>query len=72
MGTFFLAMVLHPEICAKAQAELDGVIGKERLPVLEDRESLPYLNAILKETMRWYPVVPLGEYQAIGHYAQPG
>ncbi|PPQ80126.1 LOW QUALITY PROTEIN: hypothetical protein CVT25_001425 [Psilocybe cyanescens] len=60
---FFLAMALYPEVQKKAQAELDSVLGGNRLPDFSDRESLPYINALLKESVRWYQVTPL----AIGH-----
>lgn len=35
-------MTLHPEVQRKAQAEIDAVIGNDRLPNFEDREDLPY------------------------------
>ena len=57
---FLLAMVLHPEVQAKAQADIDRVVGKDRLPDFDDRPALPYVDAILRETMRWYPVFPIG------------
>jgi cytochrome P450 len=57
---FFLALALYPEVQKKAQAEIDTVIGPNRLPDVEDRPSLPYINAILKESMRWHLVLPLG------------
>ena len=57
---FFLAMVLFPEVQAKAKAELDAVVGTERLPCFNDRDSLPYINAVWKEVLRWHSVVPLG------------
>ncbi|KAG2037427.1 cytochrome P450 [Suillus americanus] len=57
---FLLAMVLNPEVQAKAQAEIDRVVGKDRLPNFDDRPALPYLEAVLRETLRWYPVVPFG------------
>lgn len=53
-------MVLHPEVHKKAQAEIDRVIGRERLPDFSDVESLPYISAVIKEVMRWNPVTPLG------------
>jgi cytochrome P450 len=53
-------MVKYPEVQRKAHAELDYVIGRSRLPNFQDRESLPYISAIVKETMRWQPVSPLG------------
>jgi cytochrome P450 len=59
---FLLAMVLHPEVQAKAQADIDRVIGKDRLPNFDDRLKLPYVDAILRETLRWHPVTPMGLY----------
>ncbi|KAF8874938.1 cytochrome P450 [Infundibulicybe gibba] len=56
---FFLAMALYPEAQRKAQAELDSVVGNSRLPDFADRNSLPYVNAIAKEVMRWHNVTPL-------------
>ena len=47
--TFFMAMVCYPEVQAKARAELDAVVGPNRLPSFEDRDSLPYITAIAKE-----------------------
>ncbi|KAK7449241.1 hypothetical protein VKT23_013386 [Stygiomarasmius scandens] len=56
--TFFKVMILYPEIQAKAQAELDTVVGNQRLPSMDDRAHLPYLNAILLELYRWHIVLP--------------
>ncbi|KAF8076044.1 cytochrome P450 [Lyophyllum atratum] len=58
--SFFLAMTLHPEVARKAQAEIDTVIGNDRLPTFEDRPHLPYLDALVKEVFRWNAVVPTG------------
>lgn len=52
-------MALYPEVQHKAQSELDQVVGY-RLPVPEDRKSLVYLEAVIKEVLRWNPVAPLG------------
>ena len=60
LQTFFLAMVLYPAAQAQAQAQLDSVIGTNRLPEFDDTSSLPYIEAILMETLRWHPVLPLG------------
>lgn len=57
---FLLAMVLHPEAQAKAHAEIDRVVGKDRLPSFDDKPALPYVEGILRETLRWHPVFPLG------------
>ena len=60
LHVFFLAMVLFPEAQRKAQEELDKVVGSNRLPEYEDRENLPYVNALCKEVFRWHPIIPLG------------
>ncbi|EIM88804.1 cytochrome P450 [Stereum hirsutum FP-91666 SS1] len=57
--SYFLATTLYPEVEKKAHAEIDSVIGRDRLPGYEDRASLPYVNAICKELLRWLPIVPL-------------
>ncbi|KAF8513930.1 cytochrome P450 [Hysterangium stoloniferum] len=62
---FMLAMVCYPEVQRKAQEELDKVIGAHRLPDFGDRESLPYIELIVKELYRWHPVVPLGVAHAV-------
>ncbi|EMD37506.1 hypothetical protein CERSUDRAFT_114146 [Gelatoporia subvermispora B] len=59
--TFILAMAMYPEIQRKAQVELDSVVGQDRLPDFIDRDSLPYINAVVKESLRWQPVIPLGQ-----------
>jgi len=56
---FFLAMVLYPDVQAKAQAEIDSVVGTGRLPCFNDQDSLPYVNALCKEVLRWHSVGPL-------------
>jgi len=54
-------MILHPEAQEKAQREVDSVTFRNRLPDFSDRPSLPYIDAVLKEVLRWNPVAPLGE-----------
>ena len=57
---FIAAMALHPECQERAQREIDEVVGHDRLPEMTDRPELPYVNAVLKETMRWCPITPQG------------
>ncbi|KAG2117750.1 cytochrome P450 [Suillus clintonianus] len=57
---FVQAMVLNPEVQKRAQAEIDRVVTADRLPDFGDRDSMPYIEAILRETLRFYPIVPLG------------
>ncbi|QRV89137.1 cytochrome P450 family protein [Ceratobasidium sp. AG-Ba] len=63
--SFFLAMALYPEVQAKAQAEIAAYIGQKSdtagetmlLPV--DKSNLPYTSALVKEVLRWHPVLNL-------------
>ena len=57
--TFFLMMMVNQGAQEKAQAEIDAVVGKDRLPTVDDRPLLPYLDAIFRETLRYSPVAPL-------------
>lgn len=46
-------MILHPDVFAKAQAEIDRVVGFDRLPDFQDRSSLPYVESVVKEVYRY-------------------
>lgn len=59
LQVFILAMVLFPEVQKKAQRVIDVTVGTSRLPVWTDRPSLKYIDAVLRETLRWHPILPL-------------
>ncbi|KAG8220784.1 cytochrome P450 [Butyriboletus roseoflavus] len=59
MHYFILAMILHPHVGHKAQEELDTEVG-DRPPTFGDRDRLPYIEAIVKEVLRWRPVAATG------------
>lgn len=52
LASFFLAMTLHPDVVKRAQDEIDHVVGNARLPDLDDRGSLPYVESVLTEVYR--------------------
>jgi len=59
--TFVLACcAFGPNFIPKAQEELDRVVGSERLPNFDDKEDLPYIQAIVGETLRWRPIAIIG------------
>ncbi|KAJ7187128.1 cytochrome P450 [Mycena filopes] len=60
LATFFLAMALYPEVQKEAQAEIDRVLGDGGVPHLSDRPSLPYVECLMWELLRWKPLAPLG------------
>ncbi|KAJ5930183.1 cytochrome P450 [Penicillium verhagenii] len=61
-----LNLMMHPEIQAKVQDEIDRVVGLDnnkdllRLPNFEDRAHLKYLENVIQEATRWAPLSPLG------------
>jgi cytochrome P450 len=56
---FAQAMTRWPDLQKRAQQEIDAAVGEDRSPATEDYEKLAYVAAIVKESMRWRPVVPL-------------
>lgn len=56
---FLLAMLHYPAVMKNAQAEIDSVVGPERMPDFKDFDALPYIRAVIKETMRWRCIVPV-------------
>jgi cytochrome P450 len=66
ISSFFSYMAQHPDVQAKAQAEIDTIVGPSRLPTLSDRPLLLYVNALISEVQRYSVVAPLG----IAHTAQ--
>ncbi|KAF5343467.1 hypothetical protein D9758_011861 [Tetrapyrgos nigripes] len=75
MRCAILALATHPEVQERAQKELDSVLGtggsNARLPDYTDRGDLPYLSAIISETLRYYPVTPLDDLYE-GYYIPKG
>ena len=53
-------MIAHPEMQKRAQDELDAVVGRSRTPSFGDAPNLPYIQALVKESLRWRPPLPLG------------
>ncbi|KAL1677170.1 cytochrome P450 [Schizophyllum commune] len=60
MVVFVFAMTMYPEVQKKAKAELDTVVGPDRLPEFADREQLPYVERVVQETFRIWPSLRLG------------
>ena len=55
---FFFAMITNPEAMKKAQEELDRVVGRRELPDFCHKDSLPYIDALVKEVLRWGSSLP--------------
>lgn len=53
-------MLHFPQVMKTAQAELDAAVGPDRMPDFDDRDNLPYVQAVVNETLRWRPVAVLG------------
>ena len=61
LNTLVMAVLCHRDAMAKAREEADSVCGRvaERLPSIGDIPKMPYTCALIKEVLRWRPVVPL-------------
>ncbi|TFK74819.1 cytochrome P450 [Pluteus cervinus] len=57
--TAFYCLASHPEVVRKARAEIHHILGTGRLPLPSDQPLLPYLEAVFREVMRFYPAAPL-------------
>jgi cytochrome P450 len=60
MQSIILNTLLFPEWQERMQKELDEFVGDQRLPSFEDSGSLPIIRAVIKESMRWRPVLSGG------------
>ncbi|KJA17634.1 hypothetical protein HYPSUDRAFT_1102684 [Hypholoma sublateritium FD-334 SS-4] len=60
MQWFSALIPAYPEIQAKAHAELDRVVGRNRLPTIDDEKNLPFIHAIIKEVERCHNPFWLG------------
>ena len=60
MVAWIQAMAVFPHVLKKAQEEMDRVIGPNRLPTMEDEHNLPYVRAMIKESLRWMPTAITG------------
>jgi hypothetical protein len=54
-----MGLALNTDKLQIAQAEIDAITGGLRRPTIEDKDSLPYVHAIVKETLRWHPPLPM-------------
>lgn len=60
MVGFIQAVMMFPDVQEAAQAQIDQVVGLDRLPTLDDWDNLPYIRACVKESIRWMPTAILG------------
>ena len=60
MSWWALAMLAYPDVQKRAQLELDAIVGRTRTPTFADLPHLPYIEAMVKELLRWGTIAPLG------------
>ncbi|XP_060048428.1 cytochrome P450 2C21-like isoform X1 [Erinaceus europaeus] len=53
-----LFLIKYPEVAAKAQAEIERVLGRHRSPSMQDRSHMPYMDALVHEIQRYTDIVP--------------
>ncbi len=52
-------MTIYTDVQKRAHEEIDAVVGRDRLPTFSDVDGLPFIQAIIRETLRWNPVSPI-------------
>ena len=61
-------MAQNPDIQKKAQGVVDDVVSQlGRLPDFTEYRALPYIEALVREVLRWRPVTPIGEVPDYSH-----
>ena len=51
-------MIAFQEVQRRTQAEIDVIVGHDRLPTFADAPRLPYIQAIISEIIRYRPPLP--------------
>ncbi|CAE6437060.1 unnamed protein product [Rhizoctonia solani] len=67
--TFFLAMTLYPDVQAKARSEIESYLHTrphKHFITMDDRPNLPYTSALIREILRWHPVLTLVGHRSNG------
>ncbi|KAJ9102651.1 hypothetical protein QFC19_004760 [Naganishia cerealis] len=60
ISTAIMTFTKYPDVVARAQEELDRVVGRDRLPDFADEKDLVYCSAVVREIMRWRTVIAGG------------
>ncbi|XP_029354340.1 vitamin D 25-hydroxylase [Echeneis naucrates] len=65
-----LYMALYPNIQERVHKEIDSVLANGRAPTLEDKQKMPFVEAVLHEVLRFCNIVPLGIFRATSQDAK--
>ncbi|KAM3911828.1 cytochrome P450 2A4-like [Leptodactylus fuscus] len=55
-----LLLMKYPDVLAKVQKEIDKVIGRDRSPKIQDRNQMPFTDAVIHEMQRFIDLIPMG------------
>lgn len=58
-------MALFPAVQARAREEINRVVGTGRYPEFDDQRDLPYVHAVVLESLRWNPPAPFSTSQGV-------
>ncbi|CZR68666.1 uncharacterized protein PAC_18565 [Phialocephala subalpina] len=62
---FMIIFMCLPHTLKKAQAIVDGAVGRDRLPNFDDLGRIPYITAMIREAFRWRTVAPVAIPHAV-------
>ena len=58
-------MVHHQDVQKRARDEILSISASGTIPSFEERDSYPYVNALVMEILRWGSIGPLGIYRIV-------
>ncbi|XP_014674000.1 PREDICTED: cytochrome P450 18a1-like [Priapulus caudatus] len=67
-----LLLCMHPDVQLRAQAEIDAIVGRDRLPGFEDQPHLPNTESTILEIQRYANLLPMGSPHATTEEVQLG
>ncbi|XP_037033214.1 probable cytochrome P450 304a1 [Bradysia coprophila] len=60
LSLYLRELLLNPQIKEKIQVEIDQIVGRSRLPALDDRSKMHYTEASIREILRYQTLAPNG------------
>ncbi|KAF2835128.1 cytochrome P450 [Patellaria atrata CBS 101060] len=71
LSWIFYQLSIHPSIQWKLRREIFDTVGHDRIPTYENLKSMKYLQHVINETLRLYPILPFNVRVALNNTTLP-